>query len=714
MEILQLVRKNPFLRIVLPYLAGLATGYFYFPAEILWITLVLALVPAVLLLLVQFLRPVPYGYEWIPGLLIHIIFFSAGALHVQLRGHLKTGFQPDLANPSLVRMLITDSPEVKPRTIHTAALVYPVNDPVQTRSGRVKVMLILERDSLGETLKAGDIIIAETRYEFIPGPANPGEFNYRDFLSRQDIDYQLYVSADNWSILDRNLITLKILALLCRDRLLRAFHHPLFDRRVTSVLSALTLGYKNDLEADTRAAFTRAGVVHVMALSGFNVGILYLMVNFLLGFLPGKRLTGLIRLVLSLVFIWCFVIITGLSPSVTRAGVMISLLLTGKQINRDASSLNIICASAFLILLVSPLQFLDVGFQLSFAAVLGIVYLQPWLYRLWIPGNIILDKIWILFTVSVAAQMATSPLTLHYFHQFPVFFWITNLYVVPLVTLIIYEAGAYLLLSFIAPVKLAMAHVLDFTVKALLWPLDQLKDFPGAVADGIYVNGFQAGILILILILVLLFLSYRNLAFIKYALTMILVFMAINTLWLWKTSRQHSIIVPKIRNSGILNIISGRKSLVIHYAGLPPDDRAISYALKNNWIREGVFHQTEWIQNFRAGDVSAIGNRSELFHVSLIGENALVLYAGVSLLIATHDLFEAFESSQKLAVDYIVVSKNIHPDIEKVVKHFQIGCIILDSSLSLAESRKWIKMCASHGISAWCVNNEGAFVLSLN
>jgi competence protein ComEC len=175
-------------------------------------------------------------------------------------------------------------------------------------------------------------------------------------------------------------------------------------------------------------------------------------------------------------------------------------------------------------LVVSPLSILDVGFQLSFAAVLGILYVQPYLYRLIQLKNKISDKIWILFTVSVAAQLTTAPFTLYYFHMFPLFFWITNLYVVPLVTLIIYLCIPFLLFSSITPVTILLAKVLGFLVNVLTGPLDWLSDFPIAVVQGIFLSKIEVILLYAILILAFVSLMQKSTRYGFAILALVLVF----------------------------------------------------------------------------------------------------------------------------------------------------------------------------------------------
>ena len=253
---------------------------------------------------------------------------------------------------------------------------------------------------------------------------------------------------------------------------------------------------------------------------------------------------------------------------------MISLFLAGKYISRDASPVNIVSASAFLMLVISPYNLFDVGFQLSFSAVLGIIYVQPGLYGLITVKSKIADKLWILFTVSVAAQLTTAPLTLYYFHMFPLFFWITNLYVVPLVTLIIYLCIPFLLLSSIQPVMILLSRLLGLLINAVTGPLDWLAGFPIAVVDGIFISKIQVVLLYAILIpfIGIFYVPQHPLSF-AVGVVLSLAFMIPDSFRHYSIRRQTILSVNSIRGASILNILSGKQNLVMSFSGPPPDKK---------------------------------------------------------------------------------------------------------------------------------------------
>ena len=309
----------------------------------------------------------------------------------------------------------------------------------------MKVLLYISVDSNGCLPPPGSKLVLLTALKNIPGPSNPEEFDYRKYLSIRHIYKQSFITLPSRLCRDMGDPVGVVPRSRMRNRLLRLFRDIGLEPAYFGLVSALTLGYREDVDASTKKAFTQAGVMHIMALSGFNVGIIALVLGFILGVFDKNPAGKYAKTLIILLFLWLFAVITGLSPSVTRATVMISCVMTGRLFNRRVNTYNILFVSAFLLLTFCPGMISDVSFQLSFTAVLGILVYQPVLSS-WVTFKNSRDSAgsgnYLLFPVR--HSWATFPLSLFYFHQFPVYFWLTNLYVVPLVSVIICVAGGYL------------------------------------------------------------------------------------------------------------------------------------------------------------------------------------------------------------------------------------------------------------------------------
>jgi len=187
----------------------------------------------------------------------------------------------------------------------------------------------------------------------------------------------------------------------------------------------------------------------------------------LLAFMDKKRHLMIIKSIIIIISLWFFATIAGLTPSVMRSALMFSMFVIGKVLKRSSSVYNIIFASAFILLLINPYEITSVSFQLSYAAVLSIVFFQPYIYKLFVFQRWIPDKIWALSSVSIAAQLGTMPIGLFYFHQFPNYFFLTNILVIPLASIILYLAVILFAVSFIPFLNAAVAFVLKIQLKWL-------------------------------------------------------------------------------------------------------------------------------------------------------------------------------------------------------------------------------------------------------
>jgi competence protein ComEC len=714
MELLHQLRKNPFFRILIPYILGLLIGYHFFPTNLIGILLFILLLLTVFFIFLHALSLVKYNYTWVYGAIIMLMFCFAGMANVLVKQYILNRQQLNNGNINTCRLLITDRPEIKSKWISFPVVIKEIMYHEKPVHSAINAILRLRASAESEKLKAGDIIVIKVRFASFYTPGNPGEFNYSQYMLRQNIPCQLYAVGQQIIYAGHTYRNLKIIAAICRDYLVRTLTSGQTDSRKASVLSALTLGYKNGLEADTVDIFTRAGVVHIMALSGFNVGLIFIMVNFILKLLGNKKRANILRWFITLMAVWFFALITGLSPSVTRAATMISIVVTARLIDRHASPLNIIAASAFIILVFKPLQLFNVGFQLSYAAVAGIIYFQPFFYKLLIFKSVIIDKIWNLFTLSVAAQLATAPLVLYYFHQFPLLFWITNIYVVPLVCAIIYTSGLLFLLSFIHPVSILLNRLLEILTDALLWPLDQLTDFSWIVADGIYLSRIQIFILLYLLAILAIYLYYPGKKILWQALLMILVFLLLNICNIFQVKNQQYFIVNKMRNASAFNFVSGTQNLLFTATGSSLSGRTINYHFRNWWIRHRIYKNAEIIKTNQINARQISSHLNIPCYDNMLGSNIFFNFEGISVVICTDDCFNNLHGSLSFKVNYLIITDAIKPQINNLLKCFEADMVIIDSSVDFYKAKKWAEQCRRANINYWNINESGAFVVDLN
>lgn len=294
-------------------------------------------------------------------------------------------------------------------------------------------ILLYVKNEDAEPFQYGDQLSIFGSYYTLKSPSNPEAFDFKKFLSRKHIYAQAFVPPSSIRLLGKAPKS----RLLNQAYTLRSGASNIIDKHLTSpsenaIAKALILGRKDHLSPELSEAYAAAGAMHVLAVSGLHVGIVYLIVLLLFGWLQRLGNTGRYFFGLTcLLCIWMYAMVTGLSPSVLRAGTMFSILIIGQISYKDGNVYNSLGIAAFILLLFEPSLTFSVGFQLSFAAVFGIVYLQPKIYCLFISRFWIIDKIWTISAVSIAAQLATLPLSLYYFHQFPTYFLLANVFVIP-------------------------------------------------------------------------------------------------------------------------------------------------------------------------------------------------------------------------------------------------------------------------------------------
>lgn len=257
--------------------------------------------------------------------------------------------------------------------------------------------------------------------------------------------------------------------------LLKPFDRLNLSKEEKSVLATITLGYRKDMSRDVRKRFSLTGVAHLLAVSGFHVAVVCGFLSLLFSFLPKSPFYRWLKYLLTLCLLWCFVVITGLAPSAVRAGLMLTLYLSGRVLRRTTDGYNTLAAAAFCMLAFNPLYLFDVGFQLSYLAVLSILFLQPRLQDLIMVRNPIVAIPWGWITVTLAAQAGTTLLCLYYFGQFSLVFLCTNLPLTFLATFLIPAGLIWILLPAGIPGYGLLQLFVEKMTHTLFWIVDSFS-----------------------------------------------------------------------------------------------------------------------------------------------------------------------------------------------------------------------------------------------
>ena len=381
-------------------------------------------------------------------------------------------------------------------------------------------------------LKKGDVMLLKNELNSIQNAGNPGEFDAKSYWRNKNIAMMGFLGESDYVLLDyREPNVINAFFSSIRNNLAASIDAFLPDTEA-SIAKALLLGDKGDLSKETRASFSSAGAMHVLAISGLHVGIIMYLLFFVL-----KRFSRWISrksaVIISLCFIWIFVGVTGASPSVVRSALMFSVLLIGQQSGRVGSSMNTLFFSAFLLLLNDPLLLFDIGFQLSYCAMLGIFLFYERVQSLIRTNSKLLNTAWDGTSLGIAAQVFTIPLTLYYFHQFPNYFWLTNLGVMLIAGVILGLGLSFFLFKAIPGLNVVLATILTWSLFALLYFVGWIESLPASVAIGF--NPEVTEIILFYVAVVVLAWRFRK-KWISYASVLLILFLVSS--WQWDRSNR--------------------------------------------------------------------------------------------------------------------------------------------------------------------------------
>ena len=477
------------------------------------------------------------------------------------------------------------------------------------------------------------------------------------------------------------------------------------------MLAALTIGYKNNLDDETKSAYATSGAMHILAVSGLHVGIVYLILKIIFGLFKQNRPVVILKVLFSFIFLWLYAAITGFSPSVVRAAIMFSFILAGDLANRKTNIYNSIFASAFVLLLINPFLVMEVGFKLSYFAVLGIVFFYPRIYGLLEVKNRVLNKLWSLFCVSMAAQLCTFPLGLYYFHQFPNYFFITNLFVVPLAGLIIYSTVIFLLSFSISYAGTFTAWIINFLLTLLNKSVHFIENLPGSVTNGIYLSGFEVITIYVILFLLIILILIRNKIVIFSLLASFLILLSSIQYRRFENHNFSAVAILSVPGHSILNIITGNRNYIFSDSIDGRMMKKINYAGSGFWNLHGTDNP-----EFISWD-----NSSPLFKTIKIldatnqnegKQDKFLIFKDECFLILRNGKILEYTNGINLDNITLVVTGDFTGDFHELRDcGIEWKAMILDSSLKRWQTEK-LELTDNDRKVIWNVNKQGAWLLN--
>jgi len=692
--------QTPSFRLLLPFIAGIVIGFgFAIPIEGCLSVCVLSLM--VLFVLVWKRKQiVPRRWGWIYGVFLNVFLFVAGVCNASLQS-----FTPvEETEQGVWLAVVKEPPTERANSIRATALVRTNIAEEATTAYKELVMVYFRKDSLSRRIRQGDLLVMDAALNPVTNAGNPYEFDYRRYLSRKRISRSAFVESGNWQKLDSYAQSpLLNFSNRIRNHLLDVLDRAGMSGNELAVASALVLGYKADLDDGLRQAYSASGAMHILAVSGLHVGIVYLFLNTLLKLLPFVYRSRWLRAFLLLSSLWLFALITGMSPSVMRATTMFSFVAAGEALKRRPFVYNSISVSAFILLLFNPNNLFEVSFQFSYMAVIAIVFLTRHFYALLSFNNRLLNYAWDLTCVSIAAQIGTAPLALYYFHQFPSYFILSNFVVIPAATVIIFWA---LVLFIVSPVPLLLetfGWLLDKFLYAVNFSIFFIEKIPGSVITGIRFAGWE----IVFAYSLVATLSIWMLTKHKTALFVTVIFISF---WLTGVTvrtgndlQRQQLIVYNTQGNSMIQFIDGHNHMN-WYAGRSP-----SFNAANLIVNQRITMQLKFGQYCLLDSTLLTENVSSLRE--LYSNGNLIQFAGKRLAIFTRNMPPQNAGSQHIFTDIAILTQNVNIRIPQIIESYRPGMIVIDASNSQARIDRWEKECEEAGVKCHRVDRDGAFVL---
>ena len=584
---------------------------------------------------------------------------------------------------------VYDYPTERPNAIRTVLdLEYQFGDSLSSRPVSGKVMAYFPKSDSAFSLNYGDLIAIPAPIREVTPPLNLEEFDYRAYLARKGIMGQIYLKDEDWIDLQTNSANpIYAFSYRFRDALLASLQRSGLSDNEFGVAAAILLGYDDNLADDVRKNYVAAGSMHILCVSGMHVGIIYLLASFLLGFLNRKKWQKALKHVLLLALIWFYAHIAGLSPSILRASLMISFVIIGEMIHRKGFIINSIAASAFILLCINPNNLFEIGFQLSYAAVIGIVVLQRTIYSWFVFKNKLLDKVWKITSVALSAQIATIPFTLFYFNQFTTYFWLSNLFMTPISFIVVISGMVLLMVSWIPYLNTLVGYLVWGAVYVMNWVVGKIESIPGSIIKGLYINDFEFAVLLVALLLLLLMFMLRKQRLFIAMLATILLMMVSVTIRIYSSENQRGMTVFSLRKHTAVDFVRGGEHLLLADTSLMADESTVDYSLKGAWSKRNLsFHP------------HVIGFVDDYANDYLCKKSNLVSFNGM-LLALWDDAFQLSDSlDYRLPVDFLLVREKQIPDVRSVVNGYDAKMLVVDGSVPRYLAEKWMNQAKAIGL----------------
>jgi len=705
LPVIHIWKKAPFIRFLLPLIAGIILQWtFQIQPGVLWITLSMSALITVTFFFIPYFER--YKLSALSGMAVTALFISVGGSLAWYKNikHDQDWFGKNYDNESSLVVTLLEDPVEKTKSYKANASVDFLikNDSCIKTKGRI--ILYLKKDSSLSNIGYGTRVVITKPLQEIKNSGNPGGFDYKRYSLFQGITHQVFLRGpvpsgkeNEFEILSGTNKTLfRQFINNSRSKVLSILRNNIRGEKELGLAEALLIGYKDDLDKTLVQSYSNTGVVHVIAISGLHLGLIYWLLTWFFKPLQKMKLNpiaiGWLRPIFILTGLWLFSLLAGAQPSVLRSAFMFTCIVLGDSFSRKSSIYNSLALSALLLLCINPYWLWDVGFQLSYAAVLSIViFMQP-IYHWFYIKNKTLDFIWKLNAVTIAAQILTVPIGIYHFHQFPNYFLLTNFLAVPLSSLILLGEILLCAVSFIPVIATLIGKIISWLIWVMNSYIERIEMLPFSLWGGLQISILQSILLLGVAAGLGFWLMEKSKRGLKYALAALFGFIVLRTVSFMRANNQQQLIIYNVPRKTAIDLIDGRKYLFVGDPDLQTDD-----FIRNFHINPSrVLHRIE-------PAISFDNDRQQ--------EN-LISYNGKKIL-SINETKNFSPLEEKIPVDLLIVSGNPKLYFTKLAKTFSVKQVVFDGSCAAWKINYWKKDCDSLQIPVHYVSEKGAFVMSL-
>ncbi len=679
--------KYPFLRFVIAFMLGILIADYIDISNEFLVSFGILIVLVIVLLRTLFRRKF-FSLNPVIGLAFLFLVFFLGMLRTTLYKNENSKMCFD-ENTEMYTGTIVSSPEFTGKFYKVNVKINEVFNGGTWGSCRGKVLVYFSKP-----IEYGVKLMIASTPSVIPKPANPLEFDYRKYMLHKNIRYRQFLSPENYTEFDKTTPSIiQKWGNTIRSSGVEDINWAIPDSDANGIAKALLLGVRSDITSELRDTYAHAGVIHILAISGLHLGILYGVL--LIVFRRFKKSLGFVAL--AFVVLWSYALVAGLPPSVTRAALMFSVLSLGQYFYKTPNIFNTISLSAFILLFINPFQLYDIGFQLSYLAVLGIVILFPAINGLFVSKYKIVESIWSLTSVGIAAQVFTFPVVIYYFHNFPLLFFISNLIIIPLATVVLI-GGLLLLLTMQfgwSAIGGVLGSILEIIIEFMNKSVTFIENIPGSFINDIYLDTYQVLLLFIILIGMLVFFFHKNLKGLLLAFFIWILLLTSFTIVELNRSNRHILALYRIANVSAIDIFNGPKIR--------------SYINNDRGEREDISYN---VSNFRLKNTGST-NATPLVYSSIDLPGMLAIVNNRSLLLLSKPIRKDRRIIEPLQVNYLVISNNAIKDFSEFGKRFDSDVVLFDTSNDFWYAKWAEKLLKTQNINCHNAWQEGAYIAKL-